>query len=97
MASCGQEPTTFVDEYVAPATLITQSCKVAVNTTDGWVQTLYTSGDPVTFPSRAAYLDAMINGSFTSIWTSPVGNLGHCPIYAPRTLKRCHHSSWDGE
>ena len=72
VASPSQEPTMFVDEYVAPATLITQSCKLAVNTSDSWSETLYTGGDPVTFPSRAAFVDAMIDGSFTSIWTAPV-------------------------
>ena len=68
-----QERTTYVSEYTAPATLITESCKVASNTTDGWTQTLWSGGVPTVYPSRTAFLDAMATGSATSIWTPLVG------------------------
>ncbi|CAL8461844.1 g1375 [Coccomyxa elongata] len=67
-----QDPATFTESYTAPATLITSSCKVAKNTTDGWSRQLYSAGDPVTYASRADFVAAMMNGTQTDIWT-PTG------------------------
>ena len=67
-----QEPTSYVAQYIAPATLITPSCKVAKNTTDGWTKTLYTAGDPVTYASREAFMTATMNGSATPVFTVTV-------------------------
>lgn len=67
-----QDPATFTESYTAPATLITSSCKVAKNTTDGWSRQLYSAGDPVTYASRADFVAAMMNGTQTDIWTPTV-------------------------
>ncbi len=67
-----QEPTSYVAQYTAPATLITPSCKIAKNTTDGWTKTLYTAGDPVTYASREAFMAATMNGSATPVFTVTV-------------------------
>ena len=67
-----QEPTSYVAQYTAPATLITPSCKIAKNTTDGWTKTLYTAGDPVTYASREAFMAATMNGSATPVFTMTV-------------------------
>ncbi|CAK0783795.1 hypothetical protein CVIRNUC_006995 [Coccomyxa viridis] len=67
--SFDQEPTSYVAQYTAPATLITPSCKIAKNTTDGWTKTLYTAGDPVTYASREAFMAATMNGSATPVFT----------------------------
>ena len=64
-----QEPTQYVAAYTAPATLITQSCKVAKNTTDGWTKTLYSGGDPTQYASMDDLKKAILNGTGPSIWT----------------------------
>lgn len=71
-----QEPTQYVAAYTAPATLITQSCKVAKNTTDGWTKTLYSGGDPTQYASMDDLKNAILNGTGPSIWT---------PLVTPHT------------
>lgn len=73
-----QDPTSFTESYTAPATLITDSCKVARNTTDGWSKLLYSAGDPVVYASRKDFVDAMMNGSQTGIWTPSVRSAPSC-------------------
>lgn len=65
--------------YTAPATLITPSCKLAKNTTDGWTKTLYTAGDPTTYASREDFMAATMNGSATPVFTVTVRML---PLWA---------------
>ena len=67
-----QEPSSFVAEYTAPATLITSSCKVAKNTTDGWTRTLYSAGDPVTYASWDAFMAATADGTATPVFSPSV-------------------------
>ncbi|CAL5222676.1 g5075 [Coccomyxa viridis] len=64
-----QEPSSYVSEYTAPATLITSSCKIAKNTTDGWTKTLYSAGDPVTYASWEEFMDATANGTATPVFS----------------------------
>ena len=82
-----QEPSSFVGEYTAPATLITSSCKIAKNTTDGWTKTLYSAGDPVTYASWDAFLAATADGTATPVFTPSVRAahllLIHCPPVQP--------------
>ena len=59
-------------EYTAPATLITSSCKIAKNTTDGWTKTLYSAGDPVTYASWDAFMVATMNGSQAPVFSASV-------------------------
>lgn len=59
-------------EYTAPATLITSSCKIAKNTTDGWTKTLYSAGDPVTYASWEAFMEATANGMATPVFSPSV-------------------------
>ena len=73
-----QEPTQYVSAYTAPATLITQSCKVAKNTTDGWTKTLYSGGDPTQYASMDDLKNAILNGTGPSIWTP--GVIKHSPL-----------------
>ncbi len=67
-----QEPSSYVSEYTAPATLITSSCKVAKNTTDGWTKTLYSAGDPVTYASWEEFMDATANGTAPPVFSPSV-------------------------
>ena len=69
---CLQEPSSYVAEYTAPATLITSSCKIAKNTTDGWTKTLYSAGDPVTYASWDAFMVATMNGSQAPVFSASV-------------------------
>jgi hypothetical protein len=84
-----QDPTTFTDTYTAPATLITESCKVAMNTTDGWSKTLYTGGDPTIYPSRKALMETMINGTQTGIFTSSVSLHLACIAFSMLYMHGC--------
>jgi hypothetical protein len=80
-----QEPTTYVAQYTGPATLITSSCKIAQNTTDGWTKTLYSAGDPITYASWEAFMDATSNGSAMSVF-SPSVRLAHLAFYCMTNL-----------
>ncbi len=72
--ACMQDPAVFTESYTAPATLITPSCKVAKNTTDGWSKLLYSAGDPVVYASRADFMTAMMDGTQTDIWAPSVSS-----------------------
>ena len=61
-----------MSEYTGPATLITSSCKVAKNTTDGWTRTLYSAGDPVTYASWDDFMAATANGTATPVFSPSV-------------------------
>ena len=74
-----QEPSSYVSEYTAPATLITSSCKIAKNTTDGWTKTLYSAGDPVTYASWEEFMYATANGTATPVFSPSVRQITLSP------------------
>ena len=82
-----------MSEYTAPATLITSSCKIAKNTTDGWTKTLYSAGDPVTYASWDAFLKATADGTATPVFTPTVRAAPLLLLYCAPVLP-CEQSPW---